>query len=71
VNLRMMMFASFAAVPLTSMAAMGQTAPPTKAPADLNGPAAHKTTTVREPDGKVEHTPPVGMRSGSKNVGGE
>ena len=44
-NLRMMMFASFAAVPLTSMAAMGQTAPPTKAPTDLNGPAAHKTTT--------------------------
>jgi hypothetical protein len=71
VNLKMMMLASFAAAPLVSMAAMAQTETPTKAPTDLNSPAAHKTTTVREPDGRIEHTPPVGLRSGGKNVGGE
>jgi hypothetical protein len=69
-NFKMMMLASFAAVPLVSMAAMAQTTPPAKPPTDLNSPAAHRTTTVTEPNGKTEHTPPVGLRSGDKNAGG-
>ncbi len=70
-KLKMMMLASFAIVPLMSVTAMAQTSDPRKVPTDLNSPAAHKTTTVREPNGRIEHTPPVGLRSGAKNVGGD
>ena len=66
--LKMLLLASVASMPLVAMSAMAQTAPPT--PPDNNTPAAHKSTTVSEPDGKTVQTPPAGMRSGNKNAGG-
>jgi len=72
VNLKILMLASVASVSLAAMSAVAQTAPQTapQTATDLNSPAAHKATTVTEPDGKAVQTPPVGMRSGDKNAGG-
>jgi hypothetical protein len=69
VNLKMLLLASVASLPFVTMSAMAQTE--TKPPSpDVNSPDAHKTTTVTQPDGKTTNTPPVGMRSGDKNTGG-
>jgi len=68
VNFKMLMLASFAGAPLVALPAMAQPAPQTLP--EANTPAAHKSTTVAQPDGKPVQTPPVGMRSGEKNVGG-
>ena len=68
-NFKMLMLSSFACMPLVALPALAQTASQTP-PADANSPAAHTSTTVAAPDGKVVHTPPVGMRSGDKNAGG-
>ena len=68
-NLRMLLLASVASVPFVTISAMAQTE--TKPPSpDVNSPDAHKTTTVTQPDGKTVQSPPVGMRSGDKNTGG-
>jgi hypothetical protein len=68
-NFKMLMLSSFACMPLVPLPAMAQTE--TKPPAaEVNSPDAHKTTTVTQPDGKTVQTPPVGMRSGDKNAGG-
>jgi hypothetical protein len=64
----MLLLASAASVSFVTMSAMAQTE--TKPAPEVNAPAAHKSTTVAEPDGKPVQTPPVGMRSGEKNVGG-
>jgi hypothetical protein len=69
VNIKMLLLSSFASLPLVALPAMAQTE--TKPPSpEVNTRAAHTTTTVTEPGGKTVHTPPVGMRSGDKNVGG-
>jgi hypothetical protein len=34
----------------------------------MNSPAAHRTTTLISPTGRIIHTPPVGMRT---NHGGD
>ena len=67
-NLKMLLLASVASVPFVTMFAMAQTPPQT--PPEVNARAAHKNTTVTEPTGKTVQTPPVGMRSGDKNAGG-
>jgi hypothetical protein len=68
VNFKMLMLSSFACMPLVAIPAMAQTE--TKPAPEVNTPEAHKTTTVAQPDGKTVQTPPVGMRSGDKNAGG-
>jgi hypothetical protein len=69
VNLKMLLLASVASVSFVALPVMAQTE--TKPPSpDVNSPDAHKTTTVTQPDGKTTSTPPVGMRSGDKNTGG-
>jgi cytochrome oxidase Cu insertion factor (SCO1/SenC/PrrC family) len=69
VNLKMLLLASAASVSFVTMSAMAQTNVPPTSP-EVNTPAAHKNTTVTQPNGKPVQTPPVGMRSGDKNVGG-
>jgi hypothetical protein len=69
VNIKMLMLSSFASLPLVALPAMAQTE--TKPPSpEVNTPNAHKSPTVTQPDGKTVQTPPVGMRSGDKNAGG-
>ena len=67
-NLKMLLLASVASMPLAAVSAMAQTE--TKPAPEVGTPAAHKSTTVATPDGKAVQTPPVGMRSGDKNAGG-
>jgi hypothetical protein len=68
VNFKMLMLSSFASMPLVVLPAMAQTE--TKPAPEVNTPDAHRSTTVTAPDGKTVQTPPVGMRSGDKNAGG-
>ena len=75
-TLKMLAFASIASVPLMALSAMAQTqtpstaAPPAATAPVANTPDAHTTTTVQSENGKIAQTPPVGMRSGDKNTGG-
>jgi hypothetical protein len=59
-NLSTLSLAALALVSLAVIPAMAQTTP--------NQP---KGTTYTTPSGKLVHTPPRGMRSGTENVGGE
>jgi hypothetical protein len=57
-----------AALAMLSLTVVPAIAQPDFVPTDVNSPAAHKTTTIVSPTGRVIHTPPVGLRT---NHGGD